>query len=1535
MANGDTATLPQSDSDSGGITLKDLSALLPQEAQAPAQPQPSDTQPQEQPTEQQPAQQSVVKNPEVKQEPAFFGMRVGTPDDVQNFDNYIKNGGDINQIPVYDRLGIAMAKDPQFLARPENFETFYSLVYKPLQQQAGPDKFNETLRNLGPNLLSTIQNVGNGISNTVQIAKDQAEVAFRKATGLVHDPGYETVTSRLANEMATEAQGTGRAFSEAWNFVAGTYDGILQSSRPLAEMFTHDPQSKDQVDRIFAQSMQQTVAGQQALANLGNQMQDTTANAYKHVAAYADVGQKIQNATPDEKAAEGFATLANPLNYIAEIGAGMKAVGAFKPIYLDRTLQSMEDVAGATARKSVLDSTQILPENPEISAANPGYIETRNLQSQFAPAARAATQDVADKSATLNQVLTDSQRIGGDPGTATWLMGHLLQAGGNVMENAGNIAQKIVDFPDNLGNWVGRGNPWIKDMVSGGIKKGVFGTALEMLGPVGGVVESVAEHLPDISDSVSGLLKTAGKELLYGETTLPFGQRVAQGIKLMPKFMAQAIDSPAVVTAVNLAKGAAAGAATGAVLGGLQEAGTVPGGGPGGAVMGAAFGGIQGMAGAGFGQWQKFRDPNQYLLQARGDWKRYSDILSPAEKQNFQQLSPTNQLILAQNAQHFPGLKVNYVNNPTAPSFHYFDDGGRSNIQINLANPNSVIATTLAHELIHGATKSGMLPDIYDHLFGNPQTGKIGQFTLLGLSGESKGQPIGIDPDTGRYIANQDFNNLAEQYKNKMAQNGLPTAHLNDFAIAKEIYAENGVDYMLSGAPILDSNSAYRPLLTSKPALKTALAKMGYTFDDNGRMIGAPGGPGGQVQGSGLFNDLQRNPALQNLAQSYYTQTWRDGKISNEEEPTHRFTQRDMQNPNVAETFLNTAAEIRRNPDGTAQRDPNTGLPLYRTPAEVKEYNANFTKAIRSGLEALPEDQRADLGMRTTLDEQGRTNTFMRYVPDNVIDSLAATNQYNPHQIASLRLLSRVLADKGNPGMETRFFYNTALTAGKKYAGFQGREKIAVPYGIELTHDNQVNVKSVDFEQLDQNYQRVANRQPYKTLWDTPRAFVDDAHTYFTNHKEGRPGADAIGPQKRDAINALAGFGTQMHAESNPLVESIPQSVRPIVKSYRIDRMNQASATGAVRPFISEDQYRAMNRNYLPGAPEAVSYRPAEKAPAAPPDETAIPVSYRTTRTGKEVPAEINYNLSGTPLVADKAPGDKLPTENNFKHIDFLTAPDQQRLTHLDNASAVTDYANKLVDEYGRWKNTPEVMAAKGWYDTVLKHLKKGFGGDKEVFAQLLAATSPQNGVVQNFKDALEAYKQYRSGAYDDAIREFKRTGKITEDMKPRKADGVTKFGMNSDAVLKVLSDKWMQTVEGPKTPNFFKNLFQRGTDATIDMWAARTMHRLGNEGVEGAPKQWRIQPANESGVSNLDFALSQQAFKQAADQIGLKPHQLQAILWYGEKMHYAQMGYTKGGASAALASFIPQLKAYAEAPEVAPPRMDTRQAAHLATPPS
>ena len=164
-----------------------------------------------------------------------------------------------------------------------------------------------------------------------------------------------------------------------------------------------------------------------------------------------------------------------------------------------------------------------------------------------------------------------------------------------------------------------------------------------------------------------------------------------------------------------------------------------------------------------------------------------------------------------------------------------------------------------------------------------------------------------------------------------------------------------------------------------------------------------------------------------------------------------------------------------------------------------------------------------------------------------------------------------------------------------------------MPYGFEITHDGNVNVKSVSFDQLANNYLKVRNRPPFKDLWNSPDQFVQDAHTYFSNHSEGRPGADGgLGEAKRNAINSLGNFGTNPQKDTNPLVEKLPRSVQSIIKSYRIDRASQMQATGAIRPFISEEQYQRMNTNYLPKAKAELVKAPAEMRTQTPERQAAI-----------------------------------------------------------------------------------------------------------------------------------------------------------------------------------------------------------------------------------------------------------------------------------------------------------------------------------------
>jgi hypothetical protein len=71
-----------------------------------------------------------------------YGMRVATADEVSAYNEYINKGGDPNQVPVLDRLAVALAKNPNFLLDPANRNVLDELVRPRLEQiraQATPE----------------------------------------------------------------------------------------------------------------------------------------------------------------------------------------------------------------------------------------------------------------------------------------------------------------------------------------------------------------------------------------------------------------------------------------------------------------------------------------------------------------------------------------------------------------------------------------------------------------------------------------------------------------------------------------------------------------------------------------------------------------------------------------------------------------------------------------------------------------------------------------------------------------------------------------------------------------------------------------------------------------------------------------------------------------------------------------------------------------------------------------------------------------------------------------------------------------------------------------------------------------------------------------------------------------------------------------------------------------------------------------------------------------------------------------------------
>jgi SAM-dependent methyltransferase len=255
-----------------------------------------------------------------------------------------------------------------------------------------------------------------------------------------------------------------------------------------------------------------------------------------------------------------------------------------------------------------------------------------------------------------------------------------------------------------------------------------------------------------------------------------------------------------------------------------------------------------------------------------------------------------------------------------------------------------------------------------------------------------------------------------------------------------------------------------------------------------------------------------------------------------------------------------------------------------------------------------------------------------------------------------------------------------------------------------------------------------------------------------------------------------------------------------------------------------------------------------------------------------------------------------------------------------------TNVAADELEKFARTRlHTQEFQDGLKWYSEFVPLLKRAYGKSAEMMAQLLAATSPRNSPTPNFALANDAIEGYKAGRFDKQIKKYldgakmleagtwkswyekqRKAGKLVKPrdnpsdaafmaewidahaLEPRQSNGKL-YGMHSVPVLQVMAGKWLTENTGPKTLQFVKNLLGVHHGATIDVWAARTMRRLGHEGIS---KQWRITPGNETGVSDTDFQFSQEAFEKAGRRLGVKPDALQGALWFAEKKLWAERGW-------------------------------------------
>ncbi len=355
---------------------------------------------------------------------------------------------------------------------------------------------------------------------------------------------------------------------------------------------------------------------------------------------------------------------------------------------------------------------------------------------------------------------------------------------------------------------------------------------------------------------------------------------------------------------------------------------------------------------------------------------------------------------------------------------------------------------------------------------------------------------------------------------------------------------------------------------------------------------------------------------------------------------------------------------------------------------------------------------------------------------------------------------------------------------------------------------------------------------------------------------------------------------------------------------------SQAAPAEQRRAFqrAAESQLRATRASFpirgeVPFQPLEVAKVKAEKNEDT--GEVIPTIEYKTIPYSFDAPVRGKKLWSTNHLTVE---GEKASTQ-------MADAVTKEVKTIRDEAMRARAQGDKPLDVHQ--STALKIDSQKDWYNRMCTMLRKIFGSAGDLFADLLGTTSARTPVATNWKQAVEAIERATKGHYDKIIppyKEFRQAGGNRNQYEGPRAlrYGDAKYNANTMAVMDALSGLWRNKTGSPKTKNYAGNLIGSGDEATIDVWAARMLQRIRHQVFGDAPAV--PQPA-EVGVrgeltpegTTGQFMFGQKVFEKAAKKLGMKPHELQAFLWFAEKDLWTRKGLNsavgEGGDMAASAS--------------------------------
>jgi hypothetical protein len=1038
------------------------------------------------------------------------------------------------------------------------------------------DRAGKLHQNLGHVVVEAAKGVTKGLFNlgSEVMASEVEGYRDHPALKMKLSGAFGPIGGLLASERFRDLASVGGAKTLAGynSLVRGAGQLLGRASTSAAKLFVDD-QSREVMEETYRRNL--------FGAKVKNQADfDLASNFHKEVTAAIPALQGIVGTTEvDQSAAEGFSAVADPTNFVGaglalkttrvlgEAGARMALKGEMENTLI-KVAAKREEVAAA---QSVLDAAKTAR-----SAGVPMDIEAaaKDLSELQSHVTRATEElGVAEQAIANHQAAQTAELERLTQATLSRLAaGKALSVAGKAAEIVGGIGERIRSLPSKLAERLAPESEYLQ----GELAK--YGTGAAVVG-VGIATDNDAVTGAGAFIGASPLLRRAGADIrrigeLYsvGETVLPFWQQVrkARDISGLTKQAGAFLDNSVFAATADVVKGAARGTAAAVVPGAAFGIVASPDDPLAGAASGMGSAGVFGFAVGAFGQWKKYDNPGQRARELAGQVRAYRDLLQarPDELVAFDKLKPDQQSTIALYLSVHPDLKVNYIDAPGAPAGRY-DAANPDVVTINLASKDP-LKEVLAHEVSHYVERNELGQTVEDQYLGDAEAGIAGEFTARH---EISGDPILVmENGVKRFKMNAEFEQYRQRYTEQAKASGVDTT-FDDSYIAREIFAERHVDYLLSDsyAKDLKGLTSASDFIDNAPFLKETLGRLGVVFDKDGGVVE-----------SKLLGKIGRDPTTQKLLREYYRRRAEDisGRIDPDADGRNKYFDEKAVNKStqVAEKYFDATGEILRDTAGKPIYDEN-GKAQIRKAIEVKRDVADAATAAAAVIEAQKPSDPAVVQKRT--DEKGNSILVGRYLSDEAIAAIEKSEKLNPVQLQNLKELNAQLKDGG--GKQTLHFYQAATRkgGGPLYRSLAGRWRTDLVYGVRVTKADNIAFQSISLEVLMENAKASVAKGQAKPWNNQLGDLIHDINTYVDNVTSGKPGSQGLGDEKKNFINNLLGIRIKKNGDVNPLFE-VMNAPKIILTTLRLDRMNRLSPVEARKiPFTSES-YRRAAQNLRP-----------------------------------------------------------------------------------------------------------------------------------------------------------------------------------------------------------------------------------------------------------------------------------------------------------------------------------------------------------------